>query len=200
MLIGTLKVLSLRIGQIAISLALSIILVRALGADPYGEYILVLTIVSTIALPVQYGVGQVLIRELASSDGTNADMQSSAALSWGIVTTICMTVLGVCLLWALLYFRISLGVSEEASWFLSAFVLLVGINVFNLVISVVTGRGSVVVAQFHDNIIRPGSFLLLAAASFWVVSDTEAEVNSVMTLQCISVVIALSLLIRHSVN
>ena len=74
MLMGSSKVLFMRIIQIVLTAVISILLARVLGASSYGDYILVLTITSTLVIPVQFGMSQLIIRETSRLITGSADL------------------------------------------------------------------------------------------------------------------------------
>ncbi len=168
----------MKLASIPIGILTSVILARGLGPEVFGQYVLVMSLVPLLALPVAGGLPQFLTREIAVY---------SHAGQWhffrGLITWAHRWVLWVSLLVVFVYYMLRLlGVWEEQSrWqLLGLAIILVPLNGLNSIRSgTIKGLRFPVYAELPGQLILPvilfvGSGLLLysdkltAASAIWM--------------------------------
>ncbi len=154
----------LRVFSKALALALSIVLARGLGADGYGVYAYVIAIVTLIAIPAQFGVPQLVIRETA---------KAAVGQEWGllrglwrwsnsVVALLSAVIAGAALVLA--WWFADSFTQERLMAFVIALLLVPLISFGNLRSSALYGLRRVVVGQFPEYIMRPIIFVGLMVA------------------------------------
>lgn len=161
-------------------------LARSLGASGYGVYGLAMSILSMVAIPAEFGLPQLLTREVAAAHQRGDRVVIGLLLRWAVRTLVCMASLA-------LVFSAMLGWWRSATMDVALlqalaagllFVVLAPLgNVFG---AALRGLQQVVAGQVPDVLLRPASYsaLLLASTFFWSDGLTPALA---MGLQVISV-------------
>lgn len=160
--VGGLKVVSLGLGFLT-----SILVARALGPDGYGQYALVTTIISLLALPLYAGMPSLLVREVArlSMDRDWALLiglrRRASQLIW---TGTGLIVLGVFLVWS----HKTYPRDSSMIWLLLMSTPLAPLMAFNKTRSaVLRGFKKVVMSQLPETIVQPMVHVLLLAGLVW---------------------------------
>jgi O-antigen/teichoic acid export membrane protein len=145
--------------------ALAVLLARALGAEGYGIYAFVFSIVSILAVPAQLGLPHLLVRETARYRYQGNWGLLRGLLRWSDRIVISFS-LGIGLASAAVAYSISYHTaSVELNAFLYALALIPLVALGNVRGAALRGLGSVVQGQLPEMILRPGIFLVLVAAS-----------------------------------
>ena len=153
--------LAVKSANLVLSFLLAITLARTLGADGYGVYAFAMALVSLLAIPVQVGIPQVVLRETA-----NAAVREDWGLMRGLwrwatraalIFSAVMLVLGLTAIWV---YRADMDVTT-ATTLAIAFLLVPMLALGNLRSAALRGLQRVVLGQLPEAVIRPGGLFLL---------------------------------------
>lgn len=176
----------LRICFIFLSFIISIVLARYLKSDGYGIYSYILAIISVLAIPAEFGLPALVIRETSKNLVTrNFDLIKGI---WHWSSRIALSMTGLILIVAILGNQIwFINYSDNYKLtFLWGLPLIPLIAFSNLKNAALKGLNKVVLGQLGDNLIRPGIFLALVLSTFFIFSN-ELSPNLIIGLQSISV-------------
>lgn len=160
--VGAIKLLS-----IPLSLAVSILLARALGPEGFGRYAFIMALVPLFSLPVAGGLAQLLTREVATcSHGGNWRLYNGAlrtAHLWVLIAS--GTVLA--LYWAVVTFTEM--VPAGGKWaLLPIALLLLPLNGLTAVRNgAIKGLGRPAVSELPGQLLQPATLLLALAVLLW---------------------------------
>ncbi len=161
---GGIASLAIRVGSIALTLAGSVVLARALGVAGYGAYALAMSTMSILAIPVHAGLPTLVLRETAAAD-THGDLARMKGIwAWAariVLATSALLLIGCAAAW---FFRPSL---VPAVFALSmGLVPLVAAGAVRA--AALKGLRHVVAAQLPDNVVRPGLLAAGVAGAAWI--------------------------------
>jgi O-antigen/teichoic acid export membrane protein len=180
----------LRIIGMVFGFLVGIQLARGLGAAGYGVYGVVMSIISLITIPTEFGLPQLVTREVAAAQVRNDQLFIRGVLHWAnrtvIILSQSMAVLGL-LGWLLFKEKFSDGI---------AIALLAGIPLVPLVAlgnlrgAALRGLQKIVRGQFPEVVLRPAVFsLLLFLASVFLPAGLSP--TAAMIMQVIAAAVAL---------
>ena len=178
---------AIRIGNLVIGLLLAVVLARALGPEGYGIYTYVFTLVSILAIPAQFGLPRLVIRETARAQVNE---------QWGVIrgiwrwSTALVVVLSVVLsLLALAAYWLVAGHfnGTQQAAFLWSLVLVPTIVLSALRGAMLQGLRQVVLGMLPETILRPGGLVLAIFFTIWL---GESHHLSPATAMGIHVVVA----------
>lgn len=161
-------------------------LARSLGASGYGVYGLAMSILSMVAIPAEFGLPQLLTREVAAAHQRGDRVAIGLLLRWAVRTLLCMALLAL-LIAAMLGWWNSAAMDVALMQALVAGLLFVVLaplgNVYG---AALRGLQQVVAGQTPDILLRPAvySALLFASTLFLLEGLTPALA---MGLQVVSV-------------
>ncbi|HYW75671.1 MAG TPA: flippase [Gammaproteobacteria bacterium] len=161
-------------GARVLSLATSIILARALAPSGYGVYAFALALVGLLQVPAQFGLDQLLPREIAANEAirrwdlTRGLLRRATQLVSLSTTAIAFVTLVV--LWTA-----PLHLNRESLLTLSVAVGLMAVNAYaTLASATLAGFRRVVIAQIPMQIGRPVVFLA-TVASIWLLAERRLD-------------------------
>lgn len=157
MSVGGLKLLSL-----PLTLAVSVLLARALGPEGYGQYVFVMAVISLLALPFGPGLGQLITREVAKYHhgeewGLFRGLLRRAS-QWITAGSVLIVLVIVIIAVAKAEWR----VSDRWTLLLIASLMLPLLGLNALLFSTLRGLRHVFHAQFPELLTRPGLHLIFA--------------------------------------
>ncbi len=159
--------LFIRIGNILLSLILSILLARSLGPEGYGIYAYVFTLASILAIPAQFGLPRLVIRETAKAQADNEWGLMRGVWRWTnmVAGALCtgLTLIALIVLW-LMVDHFSLLQITTLLWGLALIPLMV-LGVLRG--AALQGLHHVVLGMLPEALIRPGCFIVMISLSFW---------------------------------
>ena len=169
----------LRVFSKVLALLLAVVLARGLGADGYGVYAYAVAIVTLIAIPAQFGVPQLVIRETA---------KAAVKREWGVlrglwiwsnsvVALLSASIAGLAVLLAWYFF--DSFERERVVTFLVGLLLVPLISFGNLRGSALYGLRKVIIGQLPEYILRPLIFVALISA---VVIIAPNELSPVLAI------------------
>ena len=192
MLMGSSKVLFMRIIQIVLTAVISILLARVLGASSYGDYILVLTITSTLVIPVQFGMSQLIIRETSRLITGSADL--GPFYSWALRVTLKWS--------AVVLFALTVGLTllhhppqrNLTDLIIVSGAMLVVINLLFFFAAILAGLKQIEREQFLQNVLRPFVFLALLVIIIIALGHEAMTGRLVFFVNLVSVLLVAGLL------
>lgn len=161
---GGIGSLGLKLASAGLGFALAILLARALGPTGYGVYAYVFALVSLMAVPAEFGLPHLVVRETARAHaheqwGLMRGVWRWSALAAGVLAVLVAAVAGG-LAWALAE-RFSTLQLATVAWGL---LLVPLIALGNLAGAALRGLRNVLQGQLPELVLRPGAFLALSAA------------------------------------
>lgn len=136
-------------------------LARALGAEGYGVYGLAMSIISLLAIPMQFGLPSLLTREIAAAEVKNEWSIIRGILDWSNRTVIMLSIaITLVMLTALFLFTKQIN-SELQYTLFSGLLLMPFIALGNLRGAALRGLRHIVKGQFFEVVLRPALFSLL---------------------------------------
>ncbi|MDE2382932.1 MAG: oligosaccharide flippase family protein [Xanthomonadaceae bacterium] len=136
-------------------------LARGLGAAGYGIYGVAMAVVSILGVPSQFGLPQLLTREVASANATADRARLSGVIRWStrIAIVSSLVILLLVVGWTVCRER---GVTSPLGASLAVGALLVPLVALGaMTAAVLRGLLAVVIAQVPDNLVRPAVHSLL---------------------------------------
>jgi O-antigen/teichoic acid export membrane protein len=173
-----------------LSLGLAILLARFLGPEQYGIYAYVFALVSVFAIPAQFGLPQLVVRETAKAH-VNAQWGIMRGVwRWATITTATLSAgVGLIILIAALFLA---GYFSQLQFetFLWGLVLLPLIALGRLRGAALQGLRRVVLGQIPDGVLRPGLLIILTfAAVSWSGSECMSA-SKVMAFHSLAALMA----------
>lgn len=155
-------------GARALSLLISVILARVLAPSGYGVYAFAISVMGLLQVPAQFGLDQLLSREIAANEATGRwDLARGLLRRAAQLVTLSAATIAVVTL-AFLWLA-PLSVSLEGRLTLSVAVGLMVVNAYaSVAMATLMGLRRVVVAQIPLQIGRPALFLAAVATIWWL--------------------------------
>jgi len=182
--------LILRVIFILLSFLISIVLARILGTVGYGIYGYIFAIVSVLAIPAEFGLSTLIMRETSKNL-----VQGNFGLIkgiWGWSTKIVLILTAIIFSGAFL-FNLFLGNHFEEIYkntFMWGLLIIPLLALSNLRSAALRGLKRVVLGQIVESVIRPGSFLFFVLFIVFILSENLTP-NLAMGLQTIAVGLSL---------
>lgn len=158
----------MRVVNMAVGLATTVLLARLLGAEGYGVYTFVLGWVFILGMPLQMGLPTLVMRQVAiyRAAGDSQRLRGIVRWSFGLLGLSAVLIGVVCGI-------VAVFLQATGRWpaiatpilVASAFVLLCTLALLSLCRAIVCGFENVVVGSFPDTVLRPALFLIAVAAA-----------------------------------
>jgi O-antigen/teichoic acid export membrane protein len=157
--------LAIKLGSVGLSFAVAVQLARALGPDGYGVYALVFAIVTVLAVPTQFGLPQLVIRETARAQAAEDWCRLRGLWRWSNLvvwaSSGAIALLGLAAVWTFDE-HISQTVADTL---VAGFALVPFMALGNLRGAALRGLRHVVAGLLPEQILRPGLLVLLLFAA-----------------------------------
>lgn len=186
---GGLGSIGIQMADVALSLAMAIVLARVLGTDGFGIYTYIFALISLLAMPAKFGMPGLVVRETARAEATG---------NWGLMRGVWhwanLVALGLSVVLAVASAVVAI---IYASHFTTLQVVTFGWGLlFVPMLALGSLRGAslkglrkVVWGQLPEKIIRPG--LLISFVLLWnVFKQSDISANQVMALHVLAMAIA----------
>lgn len=158
----------LRISNVSLGLALAVVLARTLGPEGYGTYAYVFALVSILAIPAQFGVPRLVVRETAKAQANENWGLMRGVWRWStqviLILSICLACVSAVLAWVLNDRFTDL----QLTTFYFGVMLVPVIALGNLRGAALQGLRRVIWGQLPENILRPGFLVLLLLSAVWL--------------------------------
>jgi O-antigen/teichoic acid export membrane protein len=175
----------MRVGQVALSALATVLLTRSLGINDYGSYALITTIISTISIPIQFGLYQYVVRSTSAANAAHHSPRSVlskalfVAFSWSFFGAIVLLVIAQTLARQTTH-------AESTAISMLAVVILFLSNTQHTLGAYLTGLGTPLQSQAIDGLVRPLIFLVLLGA-FFLFTEHLISLPAVLEIQVASV-------------
>ena len=195
---GVMGSAGLKAAYALLTLAIAILLARALGAEGYGVYAFAFSLISLLAVPAQVGLPQLLVREIAKYrhqenwGRLRGLLRRSNQIAVGLSLALAAAAAGGA-------FVLSMRASPiQIDTFLWALPLIPLIALGNLRGAALQGLKRVVQGQLPEAVLRPGFLLVLAGAAWLFGTLTPPSAMALHALAAgLAFAIGAALLQRH---
>lgn len=146
---------ALRVANTALNFGVAALLARYLGPHDYGRYSVVLALLTTLAIPAQFGIPALVIREVSRARADGAGWRFHDITRWAHVLTLAIGIpmLAITVLAAML--PVGLFSADETPVILAGAVLVVMLPLSGLRSGLMRGLDRVVLGQFPAQIVQP---------------------------------------------
>lgn len=164
----------MKVCYMALTLAGSVVLARALGPEGYGIYALALAVVNVIAIPAQAGVPTLLVRETAKAHSQENWAGIKGLWRWSsrLIVTVSVVILSLSLigLWAV---SSKIGTAMLGTVAI-ALMLVPLIALGDARGAALRGLRHIVLGQLPESIIRPGLLVVFTGSAWWLAGELTA--------------------------
>jgi O-antigen/teichoic acid export membrane protein len=163
-----LAVLVLKVANVALGLALAIVLARALGPEDYGIYSYIFVLISVLSIPSLSGLPKLIVRETAKAQVNEQWGLMLGIWRWsGMVAGVLFVISVVIALVVLLIFEGEYS-PLQIDTFLWGLLLMPLMVLGSLRDAALQGLRKVVIGSFCDAVFRPACFVLMVGVLiFW---------------------------------
>jgi O-antigen/teichoic acid export membrane protein len=190
---GVIGSVAVQIATIFLSLSLTVLLARTLGPRGYGIYAWVLALVSLIAIPAQFGLPNLVVRETAKAEVNEEWGLMRGLWFWAnaiaLSTSLGLAIVGGVAIWLMID---QFSSDQQVTLFLGL-LLVPLIALGNIRGAALRGLRKVVLGQLPEHILRPGLLIVLIFAIVLILPSGEFLAPHAMGLHAISAAIAFGL-------
>jgi len=145
----------LRGGNIAFNFAIAVVLARLLGPDDYGQYSFILALISMLAIPAQFGLPAMLIREVSRARADRAMGRVRDISRWASRLSLTLSVPIAAGVIALSFLPVSFMPKEELLLLLAGSGLIILLPLRAIRSGLIRGLDKVVLGQIPGQIAQP---------------------------------------------
>lgn len=177
-----------------------VVLARSLGPDGYGVYALVFAIVSVLAIPAQFGLPNLVMREVAGAVAREEWAYLKGILKWSNLAALGLSAVLIAVAWVLMSMSASVPPAMKAA-FKYGLWLIPLLALSNLRSGALKGFGFVVVGQLPEFIVRPLLIVVLVGVSSGFLTEGRLDPSYAMAMHVIAAIISFligALLLRRS--
>lgn len=156
--------LLLRLGNRLLTFATFVLVARLLGVADYGQYSFMLSLVTTLSIPAQFGLPAILIREVSKARAASALDRVHDLKAWAYRTTLLVSVPIALILMLVAVMVPGVFGRDEARTALWGAALVIFLPLSAIRSGIIRGLDRVVAGQAAWHIIKPGVLLLLLLA------------------------------------
>jgi len=181
--------LMIMIATTLLSFVIGVLLARLMGASNYGVYSYVYAVIMVLAIPAQFGLPMLVVRETAQAFAKNEWGRIRGLWQWGSYITGILTliiILGAILILFIFGNRINSSYPIPLYWGL---VLVPLISLGELRGAALRGLNRIVLGQLPEQVLLPGLFLLFVILTAFIFSK-DITPSLAMLLQVISALLA----------
>lgn len=174
---GTVSLIIKLLGA-GLSLLLSVVLARALGADDFGYYSWIMAIVAVVAIPTQLGLPHLIIRETAIAIKNNDWPLAKGIMRW---SNLMVFVFSVVLAVALILLSALFDDDADASWSKTLYAVIFIIPLLSLAElrgAAIRGMGGVNLGQIPEAIVRP-AIIIAVILGLYVLRGSVGPVEAI---------------------
>ncbi|MBM1849109.1 oligosaccharide flippase family protein [Pseudosulfitobacter pseudonitzschiae] len=181
-------IMAIRLYGVGMTFLVTILLTRGLGADGYGAYAFLFAVVTLAALPTQFGLPDLVVRETTRAAEAGAPGHMRALWRWAhrFIAVTTLVVIALLLLWQHLSGDDDVQTSIAAY---IAFLLIPLIALANLRAAILRGLGHDLLGQLPEHAIRPTLFALFLLAML-LLPDLPSSVTGAFAVQVTAVGLA----------
>lgn len=181
--------LLLKILNIALTLGLSVVLTRALGAELFGIYTYIFAIIALLAVPAQFGMTTLIVRETVRAEAQHDWHLLRGLWLWANINAVIISIILVIL--SILYSKFlasSIALTSDNA-FLYATLALPFIALSALRSSSLQGLRKIVQSQLPESIVRP-LLLICFFTLYWVFFSKNFTSESAVVLNVVSIILS----------
>jgi O-antigen/teichoic acid export membrane protein len=178
--------LILRAFFILFSFLISIVLARILGTEGYGIYGYIFAIVSVLAIPAEFGLSTLVMRETSKNIVIGNFGSIKGIWAWSVKIVLILTLI---IFMGAFIFYLLWGNQFDSIYkttFLWGILIVPLLALSNLRSAALRGLKRVVLGQIVESVIRPGSFLLITLFIVFTISNNLSP-DLAMGIQTLSV-------------
>lgn len=185
--------LVMKVLSTALAFIVGVVLARALGPDQYGIYSYVFAIVSLLAVPAEFGLSHLVVRETARADAQRDWAAMRGVWIWASTATavfsISIGLVAVCAIW---FFRGNLSVTHirTLAWGL---ILIPLMSLGKLRGAALRGLRYVALSQLPESVIRPALLVISVQCISYILPETKLTSDTTMMVHVLSSVAAFTL-------
>lgn len=177
---------AVKIGSTLLSVALAVVLARALGAEGFGVYSFVFALITILAIPAQMGLPNLVVRETAKAQAENDWPLINGLWRWATLMALMMSaaliIIGALAAW-IFAARLPEGGLAVFYWGL---VLVPLIALGNLRGAALRGLRHVVQGQLPEFILRPAFLVVLVLGAHFGLSARALTASDAMMLHALA--------------
>ena len=181
--------LIINVSNKAIILMTGIVLIRILGKSQYGVYTYVLSILGVLAIPAEYGIANLLVRETAKGISNRDYPTIKGSWRWSLYFSLIFSAA----ILLLSFFGVLLGKNHFDQVEINTFIIAMALLPLHIIVFIGSGalRGlkKIIIGQLPDSIIIPGIFVLLLIAGYYL-TPLELTASSTMALRLVATFVA----------
>lgn len=164
-----------RVANTLIALALSIILARLLKPEGFGRYSVVLAVLTLAAIPGQFGIPSLLIREVSRARANRAPWRIHDLSRWAHRLTLLIGGAMLALIFVLAILPLGIVPKDESALFMAGSVLVLVLPLRAVRSGLIRGLDRVVASEVVNQLVQPLLMLAGIAALAFVPAAIGAE-------------------------
>lgn len=186
---GGIGALLLKILNIILTLGLSVVLTRALGAELFGTYTFIFAIIALLAVPAQFGMTTLIVRETVKAE-SQKDWQLLRGL-WRWANLSAFGISAILIVLSIIYAKLIVNSTSliNSSAFLYAIMAIPFIALSALRSSSLQGLRKIVQSQLPESIVRP-LLLICFIGLYWAFFSKSFTNESAVILNVTSIVLS----------
>lgn len=172
----------IQVSQITLGVLLAVVLARVLGAEGYGTYTYVYTLIAVLAIPVQLGLPILIVRETAKAQAAGDWTKLKGVWCWSAAAvgklSLVLIVVSGATAWAFARHFSELQIATFAWGILLVPLFAIGA----LCGAALRGLGKVLQGQITQAILRPGLLIVSVLATVWLLPNDKVTPAYAMSL------------------
>lgn len=178
--------LTIRLVGMAFTFFIGVFIARAIGADAFGEYSIIISLVAILSIPSQSGYGNLIIKEISSSIAKFKYGEAEVIKSWAIKSSFIISI--TIAFFSACYVMFFLNLDHNLSAYLLGFLslIIVGQNVISY--SYLKGAESFNSAQIAEALLYPLAHFILCVF-IWLTYELTIELVMIARLLSLMMVL-----------
>ena len=156
---------AIRVANVLLTLATSVLLARILGIEEFGKYAFLNSLILIISIPARMGLPQLVLRETAYAKREEEFGKIRGIWRWATKTALGISLSITALVAVVVYFSRETFPDPLAAILALALIPLISLG--NLRSASLRGFGRVVTGQLPELLLRPAFFVIVLAYFFW---------------------------------
>lgn len=177
----------IKVANLVLSSLVVLILARALGPAEFGKYAFFIAFVSICTIPAQMGLPQLIVRETAQAQAIDCPQIYISVWRWAHIFVIVSSVVIIGVIF--LFSELLLETWPLGDFRLLPFSLIILLALGSIRGACLRGLGKVLLGQLPELLLRPGLFIVLCLAVFFIVGSPRTFETAV-SVQIIAALLA----------
>jgi O-antigen/teichoic acid export membrane protein len=187
---ATAAIFALDLIMLGLSLVLTVVLARALGAAQYGVYAYAIALVAALGIPLRVGLPKLVVREVAAYRARSEWHRMRGLLRWANSTVLISSVVLVAVAWLAAWLGAGATVSPTTITVALALPLLPLAALGAVRSATLSGLHFVVLGKLPEAVVRPAVFLLLLVGGWLAFAGRGLTAPSVVVMDVLATGIA----------